>query len=1316
MGQLSMSAASSYLSKKRHHTHSRSGVALILVLGSIVLISVLVLSLLGRTRTELQSTKLFAGSTNARLLADNVANIVMSQIRQATTENASTSWASQPGAIRTFDTSGAFAKIYKLYSSDKMIDTQVNPATEASALASWSSQTAFFTDLNQPSGKNYPILAPPVTGTSAITGYSINSAPGATLTQPVPMPAKWLYVLKDGTLVAPTGSASATIATVSGATSSNPIVGRVAFWTDDETSKININTASEGTFWDTPRFEGTDPATTNPAARPGPMTDRHFARFQPANGEFQRYPGHPATVCLSTVFPWLNTESLAKLSPRVAYGGSKEGTVVATSSLSTPTQVKADRLYATVDDFIFNINRAVQQDVSGNTAFAQDSLQLAQFFLTAHSRAPEVTLFGTPRVSIWPVHADYASNNLSPYTTAFDRLSAFCSTLGTTTPRRYYFQRQDAYSSTSDYANIPRNKELYAYLQNLTARKIPGFGGSLKDKYTADRDQILTEIFDYIRCTNLFDDNLANASSSTPLATFKQFTAPRTKTTNSQDKSGMWPGHGQVTPIVIGNTHGLGRMPIISEVGVLLICTADGNGLPPTATNSAHDARTISNLTDSALLLNSAGKTVNRNYVETATLSQGFPANSTLAPSYGLPGSALFTNQRRIQAMLVFQMSCPMAGWDGLSPNYEIDASDLDVITIAGQKPFQNASSTLKTPFYSGLVDGITPTGAAIGGVRFSISKADRSQDGNLRVNGWSNGGNQNRYPFVSSPFTVQASTSSATLALGSSAAFTLKVYAIKPDGTRTLTQTYKIKFPQTTVPAPDLLWWGVSSTGVNSKADEWWNFDNRIARITESPGNFASPLTGCLFRADGKTIPNQTVPSTWKLSESESGGSATSTRSDVLRTLTSKKGDYRLLAAKADIDSDTDMDPHPKYADGVTKIAHTFSDSDYTDKYVGSDRTLSGGLVGDQDGAPILQYMGSKAPTVPNTIDVRKAAYTGDWDNGIGCLPDGPYANKPDEGNTYGLSTGKTPYFDSERYGATTGATFFSPNRILPSAGMFGSLPTGVKLNIPYQTLLFRPQKNHPQSRTSQPSQPPDHLFLDLFTMPVVEPYAISEPLSTAGKINMNYQILPYTYIARSTAIQAAMKAEMISAVTSSSAIASLYKENTNTDPTGFTGRFALNLSDTNGSLRQFKSRFDSGDIFRSASEICDIYLVPKGESWTSDSTGESFWRAHALTGDDSRERPYANLYAKLTTKSNTYRVHYRVQTLVKSINTSAGEWREASDTVSSELRGSFLIERYLNLNDATIPDFAAAATPTTASLESHYQFRIINSTLFTP
>jgi len=46
---------------------------------------------------------------------------------------------------------------------------------------------------------------------------------------------------------------------------------------------------------------------------------------------------------------------------------------------------------------------------------------------------------------------------------------------------------------------------------------------------------------------------------------------------------------------------------------------------------------------------------------------------------------------------------------------------------------------------------------------------------------------------------------------------------------------------------------------------------------------------------------------------------------------------------------------------------------------------------------------------------------------------------------------------------------------------------------------------------------------------MPVVEPYAISEPFSTAGKVNMNYQIAPFNYITRNTALRGVFCGSMI-------------------------------------------------------------------------------------------------------------------------------------------------------------------------------------------
>ena len=49
----------------------------------------------------------------------------------------------------------------------------------------------------------------------------------------------------------------------------------------------------------------------------------------------------------------------------------------------------------------------------------------------------------------------------------------------------------------------------------------------------------------------------------------------------------------------------------------------------------------------------------------------------------------------------------------------------------------------------------------------------------------------------------------------------------------------------------------------------------------------------------------------------------------------------------------------------------------------------------------------------------------------------------------------------------------------------------------------------------------------MEYFWMPVVEPYAISVPFATSGKINMNYQMLPFSYIRRATGMHGILKSE---------------------------------------------------------------------------------------------------------------------------------------------------------------------------------------------
>ena len=109
-------------------------------------------------------------------------------------------------------------------------------------------------------------------------------------------------------------------------------------------------------------------------------------------------------------------------------------------------------------------------------------------------------------------------------------------------------------------------------------------------------------------------------------------------------------------------------------------------------------------------------------------------------------------------------------------------------------------------------------------------------------------------------------------------------------------------------------------------------------------------------------------------------------------------------------------------------------------------------------------------------------------------------------------------------------------------------------------------------------------------------------------------------------------------------------------------------------------------------------------------------YWKDYKLVGDNSRERPYTNIQQRTTTKSNTFKVHYRAQVLKQSRRDSPSEystWKPELDTVQAEYRGSSIVERYVDPNDDRIPDFA---TDITASLSEYYQFRVVNPRRFAP
>ena len=125
-------------------------------------------------------------------------------------------------------------------------------------------------------------------------------------------------------------------------------------------------------------------------------------------------------------------------------------------------------------------------------------------------------------------------------------------------------------------------------------------------------------------------------------------------------------------------------------------------------------------------------------------------------------------------------------------------------------------------------------------------------------------------------------------------------------------------------------------------------------------------------------------------------------------------------------------------------------------------------------------------------------------------------------------------------------------------------------------------------------------------------------------------------------------------------------------------------------------------------------MFLVPEGEGVNG---MRGFWDDHQLTGDNVIERPYTNIYPRLTTKSNAYKVHYRVQTIKKSKGSDPGVMDARVDTVTGEDQGEALIERFIDPQDEELkdPDYQFLTNDSALKLDNLYQYRIRHIRKFT-
>ncbi len=1588
-----------HLKSGRFLPKSRKGVALVTVLTVMSLTTILVLTFFSLATSEHRASNTYSHGLQAQQVGEQAVNMVIAQIREATTAGTTIAWASQPGAIRRWtDGSGNNEEFaFKLYSDEEMKTKDWGTfETDFKDAKNWSSMPAHYVDLNEPIIRGekvyYPIVHPLASDepkwpkaigndNAGVEGFSYNKHSDKTLADGgefgnkaakkagaaghVAMPVKWIYQLEDGTLGVMAGEGSNqdaySFTPISGsgtASEDNRIVARFAYWADDETSKLNINTHAGGLAWDVPKAGG--------------ALDMDMGRFQPAQKEWQRYPGHPATTHLGPalapgILDIVNDrdamEMLYRVVPRVVGGGSQSGTRYIDTRLASEANglvPDTEPLFPSLDDVVMRSDREPHEypDAEGNAIPADqlsEYLERAKFFVTVNSRAPETNMFNLPRVAIWPIYnARYGSGKYKTHLTAFDRLIHYCASMGDAGssgdyPRfEYIFKREDADSNTHDYTAIKRNQEIYGYLRNLLGDNVPGYGKSFASKYGTDEtQQILTEIFDYVRSTNLHDDSIygedfEKAYQDANSARHITYTNAR----NAANKQVGMKGHGQVVPIEIGNTKGFGRFYSLGGVQVQVISCAEPGDAPLPSHMGARSYRNRKNVEASgqpiylnfppmpagypdhnnpnySTLVGTTGEPLwlkelrltdpnlfqaafdpsnwnwqlaylDREYFGKVVLGGAEKNNVDLlddrnesngpgkykfrrdsltswTKAGGDPFSTGVTrlkqDEQLVQAVLLFNLFTPSIGWGSINPDMEIRISVDDPDSSFRFEPSPNGFSPFSSkgvPFL-GFIQKDTPgswifstnsTDTAWGGRRYGglmpyefllngpwsinrrilrdelgiqSSNNPSTHGGRGRFTwldrgyehisnalkdqyaGRPDGGdpdlvaNSYRYDLVTVPFKIEEANGPPRSGRGAfepgrvsftGGDLTFEFYhgGNYSEGSASqnaytgidggqLVQTVTVNVPdfeihETGSDRAPVVWnnqlEGSPETYYRNSNGGYYNEFDILSKDSFSflernnlgmdPGN---PVTGGKSRVSIQEGDNKgenvNVVANGRFAQiSVHARPSPFSKSDVVQSVELRHGDARIVAGRKTVGPDEVFAPHRYYAmsgNAQSKpMAHSVTNSvgaDYDGASIEDDYLIRTNLpkVGNAD------PYNNRAPLPFGVALSQEVQLYGDFDNGSGLMIDGPYINKPDEGNTHSLKTkyarelqghweerrnyGEFPYFNRDWLHESGGPAYFSPNRIVSGPGMFGSLPTGVTTDTPWRTLLFRPNTTGPAGYANHPGaqDPPDHLIMDMFWMPVVEPYAISEPLSTGGKVNINCELVPFLHIERNTALRGVFRSEFILCVPNS--WHADYKHNHGRGR-GYHWRDAPYAGALQGkrlrasivddpTLEQFYDRFSNGkDAFKSSTEICEIHLIPEelsarlgggsrgsvGSYTPSAAQMESgkYWQDHSLVGDNSRERPYTNIQNRVTTKSNTFKVHYRAQVLKQSRRENSaeyGEWRPELDSVEAEYRGSSIVERYVDPNSDKIIDFAKNPGE---SLDGFYQYRVVNPRRFAP
>ena len=307
-----------HLGRGRSTVRRENGSAIVITLLILAVIPVLVVGIFSVLQPERISSSSSFGSIRANALCQAAADQSIALIRGATkiaeTGSNNKFWAVQPGRITVINSNGSvdMDNSVNLYSS-----SNVSPEDLSTV------------NLNQPSfSGNFPIASP---NSVTITG-----------TNPE-MKVQWINVLEDSSNVA---------------SKTNTMIGRYAFWVDDELSKINVNTA-----------DGTSKSGTS-SLSPGINS---FGFGTPTEIDLRILKGGSNTVIVSG-------SSISAAQAIALRSGAHPG-----SALTFPFNDPSEILQAT-----------------GTTPEMLSLYSDDNFNLTAYNRAPELNIFGEPKIYMFP--------------------------------------------------------------------------------------------------------------------------------------------------------------------------------------------------------------------------------------------------------------------------------------------------------------------------------------------------------------------------------------------------------------------------------------------------------------------------------------------------------------------------------------------------------------------------------------------------------------------------------------------------------------------------------------------------------------------------------------------------------------------------------------------------------------------------------------------------------------------------------------------------------------------------------------------------